>query len=201
MKKISYALVVPLYFSLMACSPVNSIHPFDDEEAAILIKSNMVAKPTQQMVVLQFPRGEHWKKLPDPLGTGSMVVLFPQNENPAAWNEKIQTKISGFIYKPNLTVKTFAQMEMDQAEKNCFHVNDAIITQTPQSMFYRVDVSDCENNKNQTQFGKIFKGIDAIYLVRYSAIMGKVSKTQMMAMSQTIKNAELVKNPHYQAKK
>lgn len=51
MKKFFIPLNCLVLFYLSACSPIDSVRPFDAEQARKLIESNFIAKPAQQRIV------------------------------------------------------------------------------------------------------------------------------------------------------
>jgi hypothetical protein len=200
MKKLAYTITASvLYTLLFACSPIDNIHPFDQKQAAILIKNRMVPKPTQQMIALGLPNNQRWVQIdiPSTHTTATSIMLLRENENLSNWTERIQTKIVGHIYKSDMTARKFVASEMDHAHQNCQQIDGKIVSQTSQYVVYQLSVSGCRNTRNQKQIGKAFNGIDATYVVRYSALTGQVGHAQFNRMLHIIKTAELVRNPRY----
>lgn len=199
MKHWFYFLCIAL---LSACSPVNSVAPFDHEQAAILLQEHIVAKPTQQMIRITLPQKENWQKITAAQNTiGSPVMLIPRGESAANWSESIQTGLSAYVYHPDSKAAIFVQNAMDRAKKICQHAEASLLAETHQYVIYQIDMSDCRKEKNQRQIGKVLNGEDAIYMVRYVAVSGKISASEWKQMSSAIKNAALVRNPRYQMKK
>lgn len=199
--KTSYPSLCTTFLCLLlpACAKVNSVHPFDDKQAAILIQQQYVAKPTQQMIAVTLPHPEQWKKIDKSRGTlGTPLLLIPQHESEHQWSESISTKISGYINTPQMTPLSFVRSEIAIAKENCKQVAVTLLSETAGAVTYRLDKTQCKNDKNEKQIGKAFNGRDAVYFLQYSAQNPQMSQAQFNKMSRVIQTARLVNNPHYQ---
>lgn len=192
--------LLPLAFTfiLAGCSEVNSVTPFDHKQAALILQQNYVSQPAEQMVKLDLPRNNQWKKIDLSFtNKGAPAMLVPKNETEDHWTQSIRTKINAYINTPGITAKQVVQADLNHARENCKEASGAIISETRDSIVYQLNFANCANEKNQTQIGKAFNGKDAVYLVRYAAIDCKVQPTDVANMSRIIKQAQLVHDPRY----
>ena len=197
--KINYFLItLILFISLAACAKINSVHPFDQQQAAILLEQYHVAKPSQQMIALPLPHPALWKKI-DIAGitNGTRFILIPKNDSSVNWNESIRTQISGYANTPRMTALTLARKDIHLAVERCLRVNSYMLAEKPQYVIYQLDSANCKNDRDETQMVKVFNGRDAVYLIRYTAITTRVSSAQINRMSRIIQSATLVANPRY----
>jgi hypothetical protein len=88
--KITYTLLI--LSSLSACSPVDSLKPFDQEQATNIIKQSYTTQPAKQMISIVLPQPQHWKRL-----NQMPAMLIPANETKENWTESIQTNIGSCI--------------------------------------------------------------------------------------------------------
>ncbi len=172
---------------ITACSPIDSIRPFDHQQADILLHEEQIKKPARQMISLALPRGQYWQK------SGNPIKLFHDQQNEDNWREKIDTTISSYKNNPGITAIQMAKLEIDKAAQNCKQTGSEILQESRQVIVYRLNMTDCYSMEGNKQIAKLFNGIDAVYMVRYSAVEGKISKSQFDKMSQSIKTAQLVK--------
>lgn len=195
MKKI-FLFALPL--TLSACSQVNSLEPFDNKQAAYVLQQNDTSTPTEQMIKLDLPHNNQWKKIDlSYQNKGAPVILVPTQQNENNWTESIRTKINAYINTPGITAKQVVQADLNQARANCQEATGKILQETNNAIVYQLNFSNCKNEKNQTQIGKAFNGKDAVYVVRYTALSCRVVPADFGAMSQTIKSAQLVPDPRY----
>lgn len=188
--------------ALTACSPINSVQPFDQKQAAILLRQFYKAKPSQQMMALKLPDHPTWKKVNSAQETlGAPLTLIPTTDQPNDWHERIESKVIGYIQAPHIHMEEVVKNNIKDAKKHCNKVNDAILARTTTHIIFTLDLSDCRDLKNQKQIGKVLAGKDGIYIVRYSAVTGEVAKTRYNQIAYAIKNAKLVKNPAYRLQK
>lgn len=195
MKQIGrYATLLLACTLLPACSPINSIQPFDQQQAAILLRDSATANPAKQMIALNLPRKQAWKMIDLSRNhLGAPVLLLPQNESETTWSERIQTKMRP--YKTDFTVNALAFVlnEIAIAKQHCPKTQSNILTQTQQSVSYQLTLADCANAANQYQVGKALNGQDGVYFVRYASVT--TDALQHARMQQVIQSAKLVQNP------
>lgn len=190
MNKLLYLITASGFIGfLSACSPIDSVRPFDQQQANVLLHEDHRTQPAKQMITLRLPNGQHWQK------TGNPVMLFPYEENASNWHQRIDTKISGYKNTPGITASTFVKNEIDIAAQNCKHIRPEILEETSAALIYRLNAAGCVHDEDSKQIAKVFNGMDAVYLVRYSAIEGKTTPVQFDHMSRSIKTAQLIKNP------
>lgn len=183
---------------LSACSSVDSVRIFDQQQAEYLIHQNRTSQPTQQRIKISLPKKSEWKKIDLSFGVlGAPVMLVPQNETRTNWSQSIRSNISPLIHSHHVTTIQFVQNKLFAAKQDCQKIEIIHLQQIAESVIYRINKMNCYEDKNQLQIGKAFKGRDAIYLVYYSAIDGKVNREQIHQLSQVIETARLVSNPKY----
>ena len=185
-------------FLLTACSQVNSVTPFDNEQAAKVLQQNYTSQPTEQMVKLNLPNKNNWQKIDLSYeNKGAPVILIPTNENVNNWSQSVRTKISAYINSPYITAKQVVQNDLNNARNHCQQATGNIIEESKNAIVYRLDFANCYDEKNQMQIGKAFNGKDAVYLVRYTALANQISSADIHAMSHAIQQAQLVADPRY----
>jgi len=164
------------YFSfvlLSACSPVDSLHPFDQQQAALLLKENSNFYPAQQLISLPLPHRSNWQRIDVSYGTvGTPIMLVPINENERHWTQSIRTQIRSYERYPAVTANHFFYDEMNYERDYCSYVEGNIIEQHKAYDLFSLSLGGCSNQPNQQQYGKIFNGQDAVYVVYYSWISG-----------------------------
>lgn len=180
---------------LTACSPIDSVHPFDQNQAAILLKQFYVSKPTQEAIVINLENRSHWKKINSSSGTlGTQLWLVPINQSDRVWQESIRTYVVAYHYFPDITLSTIFKRINLKAEAVCEKVESKILTETNNSLIYSMTLSHCKEEPNQKQVGKIFKGKDAMYGVYYTALENSVTPLHFEEYAKVIKRARLVGN-------
>lgn len=178
---------------LTACSSVDSLHPFDNEQAAKLLQQHMNTVPTKEKIALPLPNKRSWQKIDLSEGTlGTPLMLIPADETRENWTRSFQTRISGYMRHPNITVDQFAQQQINEAKEYCHSASGHIIHLSKDDCTYQLEISGCPYDKDQIQFGKAMKGSDAIYLVYFTATPAGVSNAEFEKMSGVINRARLV---------
>lgn len=196
MKKIFSLLSITTFLS--ACSPIDSMRPFDAEQARIWIESTFVSKPAQQRIVLDLPKRQIWKKVPAALDAfGSTIKLIPVYATPTTWQESIQTNVVGYLGNPHFTAKQFALDNFQQVRAHCQQATPVMLADNQHFVIYRITMSHCDNAPAQQQIVKAFNGSDGVYAVRYVAITGNVPTEQIRKMTNVIFAAEFQNNPEY----
>lgn len=181
---------------LSACSAVDSMKPFDQQQAANLLHENRTAHPTQQMIKLSLPDQSHWKKIDISYGTiGTPVMLVPNHENRDHWTQSFRTKIRAFTDDSDATAIKLAQHEIALSKKQCNSANATILLQTKQSVVYEIKRSHCGNTPDQTLIGKAFNGHDAIYVVYYT--QDNTVSANFNAYARVVESAKLVRDPRW----
>jgi hypothetical protein len=184
--------------SLVACSSVDSMKVFDQQQAANLFHQNHTSQPTQQMIKIALPQKNRWQKIDVSYGTiGSPVMLIPEHETLMNWSQSIRTHILPLGRNHKIGINQFIQDEKLAAKQACQNVEITEDLQTPTIAIYRIKKANCYAEKSQLQIGKVFTGRDAIYAVYYSAVQEKVSNEEISTFSQVIKTAKLISNPKY----
>lgn len=199
MKKIIFLTgATTLVTILSACSPIDSLKPFDQKQAAKLFEENYTPKPAQQMIKLNLPQKRAWKKIDlSAIKKGSPVMLIPVNENAEKWNESISTKISAYTADPDMSASKFAGAEINRAAQNCKQIGSKFLATNTQSVVYRLDLIGCKYGNDRVEISKAFNGNDAVYAVRYIALNGRVDANEISKMSHVIETAQLIRNPKY----
>lgn len=190
------AIILMLCNFFTACSPINSVQPFDASQAEALLDQGSLPRPAKQMVALNLPRQQAWQKtneFNDRLS--SPVMLIPVNQSVVSWQESVKTRSR--FYGTNFTTKNVLQNQIADTKTHCQVVQEKILTHTAQAMTYRLTNQQCDNQNAMIQVGKIFNGADAMYLIYYSANPDQVTPKQIALMTQVIANARLVENPSY----
>lgn len=178
---------------LSACSPINSLKPFDRQQASVLLKSNYISLPAKQKIAINLPNSDHWKRIDLSLnGNGTPLMLVPQGQSEEYWTESIRTNIRVYRNEPDITAEKFSQQQIDRTKKDCLLMNSITLRETEKSITYLIDMAGCRHDRNQTQIVKAFNGIDGVYVVRYSSLSQKVSDQEFSQMTRVIKNAQLV---------
>lgn len=197
----SFFIFTFIFLSLLtACSPVDSLQVFNQQQVEILLKSNIPSNPARQRISLVLPSNKPWQEIDVSLyKTGTPVILIPKDERFSNWHESIRTDIRSYKKYPDITPTQLAQQVMKTAYEKCTKINSDIIEHTANIVIYRLEKSHCKSENNQIQFGKAFKGIDAVYTVYYSAVPQYVSQDEIARMQAVIENARLVNNPTYKS--
>lgn len=194
MKKYAFILGALILPTLSACSSIDSMRPFDAEQARILIESSFTSKPAQQRIILDLPRNQTWKKVSSTTDrTLPVVRLIPADSNLSQWQESIQTNIQSYLTHHGLSAASYAQDDINFYRGLC-HVSSGIVKESKWAVTYQLKLSACKNMPAQIQVVKAFNGSDAVYVVRYVALAG-VSATQIKKMSETISSATMQNNP------
>lgn len=192
MKKILFSFSL-IALTTTACSPVDSTKPFDQKQAAAVLCQNYVTKPARQEIEINLPHKRTWKRIDNSLNSGGTpLMLIPKNESEAYWTESIRTNIAGYVNEPDITADKYVQRLFQRTKADCKDIHAVILSNTEKSTSFLLDMSSCRHHKNQTQIGKAFNGVDAVYMVRYSALYHQVSEKEFADMTRAIKNAKLV---------
>lgn len=191
MKK--YHLVPLIAFTLSACSSVDSMRVFDDQQAQALIQETYTIKPARQEIELSLPRDQQWKPVKRS-GQKAPVMLLPASATPTDWQQSIQTKVRPYTDKRDTTPQEFARIQIDANAKNCQTVHFNFLQQTEHYVIYQATTQQCTDHPDQKQIGKVFAGRDAVYLVEYNAVIGKIADAQYQRMAKNISNAKLIRS-------
>jgi hypothetical protein len=178
---------------LTACSTIDSLRVFDNEEAARLLQQNSTSRPTRQRIAINLPDSNAWQRIDLSFGTkGSPIMLVPKQQTYADWNESVRTQIKAYYHFPDITAKDFVAQKIQQAKQECKHVEAQIITANKSYSLYRLNIANCRIVKNQLQIGKAFNGVDAVYVVYYAADLTQISDAEVKRMSGVIAATRLV---------
>lgn len=193
MKKIS---AIAIACSLTACSSVDSVQVFNQQQAAILLSHDHTMQPTRQMIKLPLANKHDWKKIDISYGTiGTPVMLIPTNETRDDWTQSYRTQIRGYRHSPGINAKKMAQQIMADAKQQCTQAAGEVIIDHPSFTEYKLKLSGCHEEQDQIQVGKAFNGSDAVYVVYYSAKTGRASNAEINKNAHAIRYAKLLKNP------
>jgi hypothetical protein len=186
------ALLIAMFLS--ACSGVNSVQTFDQQQADLLLQQMGKTRPSQQMLVITLPDSTDWKKTNYAQNeVGSFILLVPQQENNAHWDESIQARLLSMIDEPTATAEKIVQATFNEASKNCALVTAKILQENKLFIIYQLNKSQCTKEKATRETGKIFNGIDGVYSIRYIIDNKTISAHRLKQMSARIEAAKLVK--------
>lgn len=179
---------------LSACSPVNSLTPFDQKQAALVIQQNYTPRPAKQRISIALPKHTHWQRIDLSRGTlGTPIMLVPPGQNADDWHESIITGIRPYIFHTDMTADKFMRKQIRLAKKNCKQVRVQIAASNAQTAIFALKLADC-TYANQTQITKALTGIDAVYTVRYAVVENAVTQTTFDNMAAAIKTATLIRD-------
>src|SRR3990167_3512622 len=103
-----------------ACSPIDSLRPFDQTEAAKVLQSNYISRPAKYQISLFLPEKNGWQKINLSLSKlGTPIMLIPKNETSYNWTQSLRTKISGYRNQPDLTLDKFIKQQIDEVNEQC----------------------------------------------------------------------------------
>lgn len=195
MKKL-FAIIAS--FALSACSPIDSLSPFDAEQAKTLVRENLCTRPTQQMIALGNLPNPYWKRIDLSIcKQGSPIMMIPCDQTSSGWSESIRTNIYAYRNDPDMNASRFLQKQIDAGRCHCKHISPIILATSQESVFYSLSLCDCDDNHNQIQIGKIFNGRDAVYQVYYTALRSEVCNDEIARMSRVIGASQLVSRLGY----
>lgn len=193
-----YLLLSSLALALSNCSQVDSTKVFDQEQAAYLLNQGSKSYPTKQLVKLSLANKSAWKKIDMSYGTvGSPFMLIPLEATRDHWQQSIRTKISPFAANPDMTADKYVETIIANAKKACERVSTDHLELNNKQVLYQLSLFHCgEENITEVQIGKAFTGVDAVYVVYYTAKSG-ITDQQIRQTANTINKAVLMKNPSY----
>lgn len=199
MKKLLFAFNTAFIVTFMtACSPVNSVEPFDQKQAETLLREHYTSARSEQMVALVLPQKNRWKKVDLSLEQkGAPVMLVPRYENTEHWSESIRTFILSNQNRPDATPKMAGQKQIENSRSTCQACYGGLINASDNSALYELHLSHCDDHQQEIQYGKTIKGKDAIYTVYYSADPAVISPNQLRRMQHAIQSAYLIDNPEH----
>jgi hypothetical protein len=185
--------IVILSFALAGCSPIDSLKPFDSEQADILLREHAVTRPARHRIAIKLPSKNTWKAIDLSRNKkGSPLLLIPRANDTTNWNESIRTFISPYRTYPDMTAQQLWQDKMKEAQIHCHHVTGHAIQTTTQSVYYVLRECDCQDGEDAVIYGKAFNGSDAVYLVYYTADVAHVAPAEISRLATAIKQASLV---------
>lgn len=188
--------IIGLSFMLAGCSPIDSLKPFDTEQADILLREQAITKPAQHRIAINLPNRNIWKAVDLSRNKqGSPLLLIPRYSDTTHWDESIRTFISPYRTYPDMTAKQLWQERVKEAQTRCDQVTSQPLLVTKQSVYYVLKATHCHGEKNTVVYGKAFDGSDAVYLVYYTADVARVTPTEIARLANTIRQASLVWNP------
>jgi hypothetical protein len=193
MKKCVRATLAISTMILSACSPVDSVRVFDNEQAARVLQQHYTARPTRQRIAINSSSMRGWQRIDLSFGTvGSPIMLVPPHQTFSDWTQNIRTQIRAYYHFPDITAKQFVAEQIQQAKQRCAIVDAEILQQSSSYYLYQLNMAQCRNEKNRFLIGKAFNGIDAVYVVYYTAKTDDVTKPEIQKMSRVIMSAKLV---------
>lgn len=184
---------------LSACSPVDSLKPFDQQQAAILLQENHTLKPARQVIAIDIPKQKPWQRIDlSLLNKGTPILLIPAGETQSNWTESIRTFITSYQDDPDISAqKIFDKKLARLKDDHCQMLDSTILHNDSSYLLYKITYGNCATLKNQTYIGKAFNGRDAVYLVYYTADNQAVSQQEISELTQSIARASLIQNPKY----
>lgn len=181
--------------TLSACSPVNSLKPFDQQQAALVLQQNYNPQPAKERIKLALPKNKPWQRIDLSLGTlGTPIMLVPPGQTDHHWNESFISEIRPYLFHPNITAEKYMRERIESVKNDCSQVNIQTSEYTKQTATFTLQLLGCHYLPDQTQVTKAFTGIDAVYVVRYAALTNTVKPSTMITMTQVIKTATLVRD-------
>lgn len=172
---------------LTSCSPVNSVAPFDRQQAALLIKQNTHFVPTREWINIQLPQPSHWQRINKSFGTADSPIMYIPHDgdmnNPI---ESVQTDLRSYIYYPHMTAKIMVEKHAARNKQQCQTIRLQTLQETARSLTYRLIRGQCRGQDNTIEIGKAFNGADAVYVVYYIANSDNVPATRIKQMTNTI---------------
>lgn len=194
MKRIVSSTLISI--SLTACSPIDSVHPFDNQQAANLIKEWYVKKPAQQRISIALKDKHNWKRIDLSLHTqGSPIMLIPLDQTASHWNESIRTDLRPYSTHPDMTASQYVTARFTVSQSDCKHNQTKLISTTKEYVIYSIVSDTCKSTPNFLEVGKAFNGRDAIYVVYYTALNNQISSAEINERSRLVEKAQLVDNP------
>ncbi|HVE44473.1 MAG TPA: hypothetical protein VNC84_04995 [Gammaproteobacteria bacterium] len=182
-----FAIAGILTLLLTSCSPVDSVRPFDRQQAALLIKQNTHFVPTREWISIQLPQPSHWQRINQSFGTtNSPIMYIPRGENRDNPTESVQTDLSAYIYYPHITAKILMEKRAAHSKQACQTVTLNILQETATHLTYRLMSEHCMKRDDTVEIGKAFNGADAVYVVYYTANSHSVSTARIRQMTSTI---------------
>lgn len=195
MKRIIIPTLSMICTLVTACSPVDSVRPFNQEQAAFLLKENHTFKPSQQLISMTIPHKQAWQRIDVSYQTvGTPIMYVPLTESKNHWTESIRTQIRSYERYPHINATNYFYEEMDLERQYCTYVEGKIILRNANYDLYQLTLANCSNKPDQHHFGKIFNGKDAVYAVYYSWLP---MVTHIDEMKQAIVDARLIDNQAY----
>lgn len=143
MKKMIRITTALLFILLSACSGINSVAPFDKEQAKILLKQSAVSTPARQGVVIS-PRPTYKERA------------------------HLQTELIAYAFEPDIDAMRVANNMLEEAKKDCEAPKGRILNKTSHAVLYQYDASHCNEQKPIFLIGKAFNGEDGVYIVTFS---------------------------------
>jgi hypothetical protein len=192
MKKIvAMFSLLPCIF-LFACADIDSVKPFDQQQAAMLLQQHTNFKPAANYIKISLPNKNNWQRIDLSFDKkGSPVMLVPLQETTTTWTERIDTYITGYNENADVTAKQFSVNAIAKAHRICNNVSAQLLEQSTEYVIYRINSNYCSNHQATIQIAKAFNGSDAVYVVRYTALPS-IGEKQITAMTAVIKNAQLI---------
>lgn len=177
-------------FVLSACSPVDSVRPFDAEQAENLLREHIQIYPANQHIYLSLPPQEKWQRLQN--NEAHEVLLVPKMPHSPELHESLKAKAISYKMAPHLTAKKLILSETTQEKDICQIGNINMLHESSHSITYERHFTHCTNGKERWQIGKAFNGKDAVYWVSYQANETSHSATVWQKGTRIIYSAHLV---------
>lgn len=188
-----YGWLCCLLLFLSACSPVNTVQEFDQQQAAILLQQRGATRPAKQMFMISLPAKTSWQQTNySPFEDGAFVVLLPAGQNPIHWTESIQGRMLPYDAFPDVTAPRYFQDEIHFVQKHCQQMNYHLLQQTATFVYAQIQASTCDNQKDFWQVSKIVNGQDGVYVLRYISRL-PLTKNKEESMSKNILNSILIR--------
>ncbi len=174
---------------LSACSSVNSVAPFNHEQADKLIKQHDKQIPAKERVQITLPHA--FKQVKE----NSHYFFIPSNESINNWHEQLHTSTIAYQHYANQSKESMMRERIEALKEHC-KVDDQIIEKTSSTLTYEATI--CCENKREQMIVKLFQGVDAVYILSYRA--RNVNEREFKQMRLAIKTSSLVINPKHRQK-
>ena len=115
MKK--YILLLTSIF-LTACSSIDSMRVFDNQQAARLLRQDYNPHPSKNQIALNLPQRRDWKRIDLSFGTvGTPIMLVPQQEDWHHWTQSVRTKIVDYYHFHDMTAENSSRNKLPWRER------------------------------------------------------------------------------------
>jgi hypothetical protein len=177
---------------LTGCAKINSLAPFDAQQARLLLNADAQTTRTRQGIVFSLP-ATGWEKV-TAQGQNTTQLRFVRRSGFAA----IKTTLFSASQFPLLSMQDVISARFAAARTACRGATLEKLVQQVRFIVYRINYEACAATADHVEIGKVFRGEEAIYLIYYSALLGETTLTERDRMQRVIARSELVQDtPHH----